>query len=241
MLRLPVTLLLAVALMLSSLYASAQQKPAQDPSATEQIAILKAQLKAQEDFQDSILSTVYWALGVSTGIAIFLIGFSWFNNRGMHERDVSSIRNELLVELRKQQDSARDTIAESVEVKTMAALEAELSKIRTSIDVISGRNKKTRIELDYLKHTTEIRHWTALDVQANVLTSYMALLNTAITDQDDYEIAEALAGIRATLPKLDTILASEIPEIVAALEKLPTKHATHIEPIKKILAQIKTY
>lgn len=241
MLRLSITLLLAVALMLSSLSTSAQQKSAQDPSATEQIAVLKAQLKAQEGFQDSILSTVYWALGISTGIAIFLIGFSWFNNRGMHERDVSSIRNELLVELRKQQDSAKDIIAESVEVKTMAAVETELSKIRASINSISGRNKKTQTELDYLKHTTEIRYWMARDVQGNVLTSYMALLNTATADQDDYEIAEALTGIRATLPKIDSILASEIPEIVAALEKLPTKHATHIEPIKKILAQLKTY
>lgn len=68
----------------------------QNEKLKEQILELKIQNEITNKFQSSILSTVYWSLGFLGTIATLLVGFGWWSNFKIHEKDKESIKNEAL-------------------------------------------------------------------------------------------------------------------------------------------------
>src|SRR6266581_4289412 len=58
---------------------------------------LRAQLELMRSFQDSLLSTVYWSLGVLLVIVAVLVGFGWFANFRVYQRDLEGLKRELEV------------------------------------------------------------------------------------------------------------------------------------------------
>lgn len=59
------------------------------------IEVLKAQVEQAKSFQDALLSTVWWSLGVVVVIAFALVSFSWWNNSRNYDRDKAAIRDEI--------------------------------------------------------------------------------------------------------------------------------------------------
>lgn len=57
--------------------------------------VLRAQLAEVHRFQEQILSTVYWSLGTLAGITVLLVGFGWWTNFRVYERDKQSLEKEL--------------------------------------------------------------------------------------------------------------------------------------------------
>lgn len=63
---------------------------------TQELAVLKSQLEQFKTFQDSLLTTVWGALGVVLAMSIVLIGGSWYTNNHAYARDKAALRKELL-------------------------------------------------------------------------------------------------------------------------------------------------
>ena len=56
---------------------------------------LKATLQVVQSYQDKFLATVYWSLGTIATIVVLLVGFGWFANFRIYERDKSALKDEL--------------------------------------------------------------------------------------------------------------------------------------------------
>lgn len=65
------------------------------PPSLELAQQLKAQLALIKEYHQSLLDTVYWALGVVATMALFLAGFSWFTNFKLYESDKQRLKDEL--------------------------------------------------------------------------------------------------------------------------------------------------
>src|SRR5437773_302723 len=59
------------------------------------LVALRAQISIMERSEDRLLSTVLWSLGAIAGLGLLLLGFSWFLNFKVYERDKSLMRDEL--------------------------------------------------------------------------------------------------------------------------------------------------
>ena len=71
-----------------------------DPGRSE-ITLLRAQNEIIKSYQESILNTVYWALGGVFALAILLAGFGWWSNFKLNEIDKDRLRSEMRLELEK--------------------------------------------------------------------------------------------------------------------------------------------
>lgn len=136
-------------------------------AAKQQIRLLEAQLQLTREFQGSVLDTVYWGLGGVFVVVGLLLGFGWFANFKVYERDKDSLRLELLSVASKQgADLKTELIARAAELEKSIAVKAdsagvslgasldasikeELSPIRTSLKSVDTR--VFRLELDKRK------------------------------------------------------------------------------------------
>lgn len=97
--------------------------------------ILRAQLIEAQRFQEQILSTVYWSLGSLAGIAILLVGYGWWTNFRVYERDKTSLERELHSYIIEKTRDITD--------KQNSIIEKQLSEIKNQLisDLENSENK----------------------------------------------------------------------------------------------------
>lgn len=72
------------------------------PNASAEATALTAQLQQAQTYQDQLLQTVYWTLGGILTLGLALMGFSWFTNIRMNDREIERLKSELTAEAESQ-------------------------------------------------------------------------------------------------------------------------------------------
>lgn len=67
----------------------------QNTQLKESIQELKIKNESLIGFQSSLLSTVYWSLGFLGSITALLVGFGWWSNFRVHEKDKENLKSEI--------------------------------------------------------------------------------------------------------------------------------------------------
>jgi len=60
------------------------------------LAILRNQNEIIKEYHSSLLSTVYWSASALITVAVLLVGFGWWSNFRMHEKDRERLKQEIL-------------------------------------------------------------------------------------------------------------------------------------------------
>jgi SMC interacting uncharacterized protein involved in chromosome segregation len=94
---------------------------------------LKIQNKALNEFQNSVLSTVYWSLGFLGSITALLVGFGWWSNFRIHDKDKESLRNEIL-SLNSEFESNWNSVISEFRRQDNLLLERRINEIKGYID-----------------------------------------------------------------------------------------------------------
>jgi len=129
---------------LSASIASSAGKMEAVSSSKEQIAVLREQNKIIREYQNSLLSTVYLALGGIVGIAAFLAGFSWWTNNRIYELDKLRFREEVTSQIK--------------EMESRVSLQLEASRtefLRLAESRIDANNTKFISDMSEIKKNIE--------------------------------------------------------------------------------------
>lgn len=99
-----------------------------------EIKLLKAQNKLIRDYQGSMADTVYWALGIISGVFAILMSYSIFTNFKFYEQDKARLKSEL------------DSVISTFKSELLVKFEQDKSDLEKSFD--SRNEANMRIVLD---------------------------------------------------------------------------------------------
>lgn len=232
---------------------------------SESISLLQAELDLTKSFQDKLLSTVYWSLGTIATLAVLLVGFGWYTNFKVYERDkrvlveeINSLTKIELEKLRVAVDSHRNEssklISEQIKKETnetWAPLEKQVKLLEDSFNKrIESRINEVQLNLFILAadlKEVEREKWIRQGVLSNALACSVEILKYAIHTLGRFQIARALDFVNEDLDKIrKSGSASDVPSadrtgsLTKLLNKLGPEHAIIVDSIREKTAKIHT-
>ena len=231
---------------------AAASPTASDPT---ELKVLQRQLEDSRKFQDQILATVFWSLGTLATVATLLVGFGWFVNFRVYERDKASIERELrtqisveVSELKNsslQAFSAASTAleqslvtklasassqAEAAQKVTIDALERRLSVRSDAGDSALADVRSEVLDLKLASKLAQREKWLVGKVPRNVLQASVSALEVAIEMENEYSVGQVLDLISRDISSI--ISANAVPidnfliaQVIAVLDTVIGKHA----------------
>jgi hypothetical protein len=219
---------------------------------SEEVSVLRAQLKTMNDFTQSLLETVYWSLGSIVVVASLLVGFGWFNSARLHDRDIQGIRNEVGALVSAQGASLRadveKAVSEGVAQVTAAANSAAqtvvsrtITPLKASVEANAKRLATLNDEFMFEKYRSEARYWEWKDVKANEVTQYLGMLNLALGRNDEFEVSYAMKKLDELVPQVRQLHSSDVTQFVSLIARLSSDYSIQAERIRENLRKVKTY
>jgi hypothetical protein len=214
------------------------------------VIALRAQNEVIQSYGNKMLDVVYWSLGGVVTLTAILVGFSWFANMRLHERDKAALRQELLAavasegsRLGEESQKTREALA-TAQATTLAAIRSELDGLvedaigvaqratSSELSVIRGQIAMLRIEA----LRTEARDWVQQNILTNAVRTYFEVIDIARPLVGDYfaehHIAEAIDEMRRHLHGIDDLDASNAVDFLEKADNLPTRFAAEVDPLK---------
>lgn len=218
----------------------ANQSPHAD-SGTE-VAVLRAQSKLMQDYDDRLLSTVHWTLATIAGIAVLLIGFSWFSNYRIYDRDKAALAQELnttinerLISIKKELDDITKKQIRDVSEKTKESVKTAITSAISSLDWRVKALDKQALRSKYDTLQAEARYWELKKVKSNELTQYRQMLPIAIELKAETAISTCLDALLTLMRGGERLFHAYVSDLVATLDSLPPKYAAQVSALKKFL------
>lgn len=231
--------------------------PTQTVDENTKVEVLQAQLETMRSYDQRLLETVYWALGLVGTITIGLIAINWFSNRELYNRDKEAIKEELnnkiqqelLAEKNRQHDEITKMFSgEQEKIAVLANTNDVLieNKIKEHLDPIDSQIKSLEsnlksshknlilklhlLEVDILE--IEACRWEEKQIYANVLRLNVKILDTA---PYNWQKERALDRILSTIKKIDHVEAAYQAELRTSLDQLPPEYASTVRQIIQAL------
>jgi len=211
-----------------------------------EVAVLKAQLSVMQNYTDRLLSTVYWALGAVVGLGILLIGYGWFSNARMHERDILSIRAELRAtlsadvsnlrsEVLRQTEVALVDVSASVSKEVDEAIQKEVKPLQRTLSSIQSDLKRVKHDCEMGNLESKAHYWELKKVDSNLFPAHISILGLSVAANDRSRIGSTLRKLREIAVRDFYLMPSELTQLTSLLDKLPSEYAIQVEAIRSAL------
>jgi hypothetical protein len=198
--------------------------------------MLRGQLTEIRRSEDRLLTTVFWALGTCAGIVFLLVGFSWFLNFRVYERDKQALKQDLMTDLRRATDEAKLALTKDFSKaldnkfdSLKESLEERISLLHRSIQLTQCRH----LEQIYFTDCAEHDYPEALDTLALLIeTAIEADASGLLSSYLDYVHNHLNEGVRPNA-ELTALL-------IKAIEGLPPAYETERVALTDRLRQLRS-
>src|ERR1039457_2527385 len=218
--------------------------PAPTLNSTEEITVLKAQLAASEKYNERVLETSYWSIGITTGVFALLLGAQWLSNYRVHKREFEELRATVTSLAKEHRENSEQLIAvkmaeidKQLNGKVDAQIENLLDRLRSETNALQGKLR----EFEYNFLELDAMDWISKGVLGNTLSAYVGMLNLAVIDGDDRRIMKLLGDLKSLLktPEQVILTAFTIGRVLEILEKLDKKYEVLRDDILHLIKEVK--
>lgn len=229
--------------------AEAELPPAS--SQGELVTALKAQIEVMRSYDQRILATVYWSLGGLLTIAALLIGFGWFANFRVYERDKNALaqelRGQIIADTAKQRSEIEKVLGEAVTRLEERVREATKQQIDELSQEIKGVQKELSWEAAQLRYdvlTFQMREWMHQKNLVNALRIQTKKLAVALGIGDHFRIGDTLDEIVTTVRRISEEQptlppeANDLGELHELLRRVGPEFSVSVEQARKLLSAL---
>lgn len=225
-----VVCLAAILMMRSFASSQANATPSDTPGTattqteTNKVAVLQAQLDVMRGYQESLLTTVQWAVGTTFGIVLLVVGLGWYTNFRIYKRDVEDIERDS----KKFIESQKSDMLESLRSEITSRVTSEIRGLRSTIDDLVYEFRKME------SATYEKQGYVSLAIRNQTEILAIALRTR------DWDIPEVLDEIRRLVGLKKAVLsASIVTDVHEAFSKLPEKYSKEADAILKLIENMR--
>ncbi len=214
---------------------------------SEEVVLLKAQLKSIEGHQSQLISIIQWSLSSIIAMALGLAAFNWYTSKVSYQREIQAIiqeSNAKFNELNSQLIGSFDDHSK----KLLAGLESKKDDIKNLVikELQKKFDKQTAILNGYKSRILSLEYATTERLAEEAMSkgrldwgihNYCELLGISVKQGSDfYQAGEILDEISKALDNPKISMSSDtISKTIATLQKLPERHSAVAEIlIKKI-------
>jgi hypothetical protein len=199
------------------------------------VAVQAKEIELIREFQGDLLTTVYWALGGTFALTTLLLGFGWFLNFRVYERDKNALHDELLGVLRQEQAKLREELKAENEASRKSALEA--AKSANDMAVRTLQREVSDLKLASVRERVE-RH-KEKNAPGMVITHGIDWLELALKVDALHDVSPALETLIDAIADGGKLFGSELTELTTLLSKVPEQHEVLRERLRRALADAK--
>ena len=220
---------------------SAAELPADDRSSEQRdstIIALRAQLETMRSYDQRLLATVYWALGGLVALGAVLIGFGWFANFRVYERDKAALRQELLGVIASRLAESESHLSDRVSAVSTQLDETARAAASQAISPVKQITQELQSELVFLKYQmyeAEFDRWSAAGVHTNSLRVAVSMISIAQADLDEFWVSKALDRMRSAFKSGARPDADGAREVQEVLDCLPPGFAADVQNLREAL------
>jgi hypothetical protein len=218
----------------------------------EQVHVLEAQLKLMREYDARLLGTVYWSLATVATLALILVGFGWYVNFRVYERDKASLLHELKALVRENlakseselQGTHRHAITKLSE-ELRISVERDQQSFRHDVD---DKVAALKSEIDGAKCELCAVNFTLCEKEAersahvpdNVLLFARQMLSWALQEQNEYHVGRALDRILSAVMEGAEPNAMMIMDLDPLLRDVPAGHRMSVNAIQEALQKLRS-
>jgi hypothetical protein len=211
--------------------ADASKKVDQSTQNKNKIERIELQLQFMEKYDSRLISTVYWSLGTVVTIAILLVGFGWFANFRIHERDKSAMMQEINGQFATEKSDLEEYIRNEIE-KTNKEIK---DVINISVE-IKREFKNEMLTQKITLEKMESEQWEEKGVLANSLDCELRILNIVVGMDWSWRISNTVDRIEKLIASGAEIDADLTHSIDTILQKMPKKYDLLKGRLKAVIA-----
>lgn len=214
-----------------------------------QVILLKNQLSLMKEHQNSLLTSVYWSLGVVLAVGLLLVGYGWYVNSKSIEREKTALKAELNGNIEERFSHIEVQFLRNIQTTVDNSIELHLNTISQNIENLSGQAKQINNNLSF--ETTQIRivlssalakrdfdqeRYGGSLVQGIVMLKYALEIKqeSTVGDALDYIQKSLEHLIKSDMRVLDAYLISSFTNVI---DQCPASHTLTVELIKQLFQE----
>lgn len=217
-----------------------------------EVILLQRQLEDSRKFQDQILSTVYWSLGTLAAVATLLVGFGWFVNFRVYERDKASLERDIRAQMsedgrafeikldaaaEKSTASLKRSLAtelaaaeERITARAEELLDAQKKKLDALVATNASKLDRLKSDVLHLQLGEKLRERKSTAIPRNILQCSVSALEIANKIGYENSVADVLDLVAKDIDHILTTKAIPIDNylvarLIAALDAVAGGHA----------------
>jgi len=212
----------------------------------EQITLLEAQNRLLREHNQSLLTTVHWALAFAAVFLIAVFGLMGYFTYRRYEQDKESLKNFLDSEITKIRAGFTDRLSEWKR-KSADNLRKETEILKQSLNNIAESKSneaispvKTRInslsrDLNYLQIGViklEAEDWKKKGIKGNVVSCWFRIAQKGLSIKQDWIVSDALNEMERLLKQGAKFSAAQVTEVTGFLQSLPPQFEALVKAIQ---------
>ncbi len=232
--------------------AASAAAPMPQPTPNPEVALLQSELATVRSYDDKLLATVHWALGIVVTVVLVMAGFGWYANFRSYDRDKLAMRTEFESEIANRWRELTERVAADLGRQASASRDArdalakevqnKLAEIGRSLQESVARTEKKAAQdiRDLRMQFVEFRSDDARDGKDySAYSSHRSLLQIALEMERETPASKALDRIIKVLQSREGFFFDDIADLRRIAEKLPLGLAPYKDSLLQVLAQLK--